>query len=414
MKTVNTIPQLCTIQFTTIPTTKLWPYFLPTQKKPIFAFLPFVRRFMKILYLIDQLYLHGGVEKMLAQKINYFIQVFGYEVILVTFEQQDKPFVYKVNERVQYYDLGINYNRSESYFGRKNVLKSFSHFNKLKNILSENKPDVIISVAFTPDHYFLPFISGKTPILKERHFSGFIIKNQTGLLCPKNLMNIFFKKYSRVIVLNKDEKKYYSSFITEVIPNFIVVSDNNRKRENTIIAAGRIAKVKQFDHLIKAWALIASNHETWKLKIFGDGDDDIEKYLQTLIKDLGLEKSVQIKQSTPLIAEEMAKAKIYALTSETECFPMVLLEAQASGLAIVSYDCPHGPRNIVENEVSGFLTENQNIVNFGAALSKIINDPDQLKKVSHNAKINSQNFTDSIIMEQWDKLLRNLIYERKN
>ena len=369
---------------------------------------------MKIIYLIDQLYLHGGVEKMLAQKINYFIQVLGYEVILVTSEQQDKPFVYEVNKRVQHYDLGINYNRAESYFGRKNLLKTFNHFRKLKTILSQKKPDIIISVSFTPDQYFLPLINGTTPILKELHFSGFIIKNQTGLLCPKNLMNIFFKRYSRVIVLNEDEKKYYPSFITEVIPNFIVVSDSNRKRENTIIAAGRIAKVKQFDHLIKAWALIAPNHEAWKLKIFGDGDDDIKMYLQTLIKNLVLEKSVEIKQATPLIVEEMAKAKIYALTSETECFPMVLLEAQALGLAIVSYDCPHGPRNIVNNEVTGFLTENQNIINFAAALSKLINDPDQLKKVSHNAKINSQNYTDSIIMERWNKLLRNLIYESKN
>jgi glycosyltransferase involved in cell wall biosynthesis len=141
-----------------------------------------------------------------------------------------------------------------------------------------------------------------------------------------------------------------------VIPNFTDFQSKKHYseiREKTIIAAGRIAPVKQFDKLIVIWSTLHREFPDWKVKIFGGGDDQLTKELNQLIKKHHLSSSVSLLSSTPHIESEMQRASIYAMTSKTECFPMVLLEAKACGLPIISFDCPTGPKHIVNHGVDG-------------------------------------------------------------
>jgi len=163
---------------------------------------------MRIMYITDQMYLHGGVEKMLAAKINSWIQDFGYEVILITSEQKNKDFIYQLDSRLKHVDLGIDYQREKSYFHPANLQKVFGHVSKLKNKILEFKPDIIVSPSFAPEQYVLPYIVKKIPKIKEIHFSGHILQPQTGRFSPKKLMDRFFGNYTRVVVLNEDERKY--------------------------------------------------------------------------------------------------------------------------------------------------------------------------------------------------------------
>lgn len=364
---------------------------------------------MKILYLNNQFYLHGGIEKILSQKINYLIEELQYEVILCTSEHKNKTYVYPLNEKVNHIDLEINYDRSKSYFHPYNLLKAIKHYKKLKDTIKVLNPDIIVSVNYTPEQYFLPFIEQKIPKIKEFHSSGVTLK-PTNSLAGKLKYQLFrlFDKYDSVVVLNKDEKKYYPFKNIEVIPNFIKLSTQNKslKKENTIIAAGRIAPVKQFDHLIRSWSLIANEYPNWQVKIFGDGDDEIKNNLQGLIGEL-MVPNIELMGPTTFLKEEMEKASIYAMTSASECFPMVLLEAQAAGSAVVSYDCPHGPKNILLNN-SGLLIEPNSIQELSAGISRLINNDLQRKFFSKLAITNSENFEESLIMRQWISLFKKL------
>src|SRR5690606_37848950 len=131
----------------------------------------------------------------------------------------------------------------------------------------------------------------------------------------------------------------------------------------------------------------------WKIKIFGEGDLALEKHLKKLITDLKLEDRIQLKGATGFLSREMGSAKIYAMTSATECFPMVLLEAQAQGMAVVSYDCPNGPRNIVDDQLNGVLTEGQNIPKCAAPVSGTIKDAEKWQPISRHAVLNAEKFT---------------------
>lgn len=360
---------------------------------------------------MDQMHTHGGGEKILSSKMNSLVNDFGCEVYLCTSEQDGKPSVYAISKEINWLDLGINYRRNKSYFSPLNLIKTIQHFLKLKKALFKIKPDVIISVSYSPEQYFLPFIHKNIPKVKEIHSSGVNYKRPIGLI-QKLKYQLFglFENYNAVVVLNNDEEQYYPFKNVLVIPNFIEKSLNNIQKKNTIrkniiIAAGRIAPVKQFDHLIKAWSLIAKDFPDWKVQIYGEGDEPLLSELDTLIKEQSV-PNIQLMGATNNLGKKMEEAAIYALTSATECFPMVLLESLACGLPIVSYDCPHGPSNIVTNGEDGILVEHNSIECFAENLTKLIIDEELRMKMERSAVINSKRFEEDVIMMQWINLFK--------
>lgn len=365
---------------------------------------------MKILYVTDQLYLHGGIEKMLAQKINHWITNYNYEVVLCTSEQRGHGFVYPVDAKLSHIDLAVNYTRTKSYFHPENLLKSIRHFNSLKALLKSQQPDIIISVNYTPEQFFLPFLAKHIPKVKEFHASGVTFtKPETIGEKLKNQLFLLLGRYEAKVVLNPDEKKYYPFEGLSVIPNFIEIKAAQQRiiPEKTVLAAGRIAPVKQFDHLIKAWSQIASDFPDWQLKIFGNGDAHLIAHLHNLIDDLQL-SNIQLLEATNHLEQEMQKAAIYAMTSATECFPMVLLEAQAAGLPIISYNCPHGPRNIINANRDGWLSPHNEISIFAEKLSELMENDSLREAIGKAAKKNVVRFSKEEIMKQWNALFLKL------
>ena len=370
---------------------------------------------MRILYCTNQLYVHGGIERILSQKMNALVQDYGHEVYLLTFEQKDQNFVYNLNKKIIFNDLRINYLSGKSYYNPKNIIKIVKHFFKLKSAITRIKPDIIISISFTPDQYFLPFIDKKIPKIKELHSSGIIVSkcanqgNGFKVWFNNKLIDVF-NKYNSLVLLNKDEKKYFPRANTFEINNFTdFVVENNIEKENTIIAAGRIVPAKQFEELAFIWKKIHLNFPDWKIKIFGDGDAYIIINLKKIVSELQIENSFLIFEATKNIKLEMQKSKVYAMTSQTECFPMVLLEAQICGLPIISYDCPNGPRNIINNEVDGFLIEDKNRILFAEKLSFLLTNKDLLIKMSQNSSVNVNRFNKSKIMTIWNNLFQEVL-----
>jgi glycosyltransferase involved in cell wall biosynthesis len=78
-------------------------------------------------------------------------------------------------------------------------------------------------------------------------------------------------------------------------------------------------------------------------------------------------------------------------------------------MAIISYDCPNGPRNIITNEVNGLLVENQNIDAFAKELKQLILNPSQQKEIQLKAQENISKFLDKSIMNKWNELLLKII-----
>jgi glycosyltransferase involved in cell wall biosynthesis len=167
------------------------------------------------------------------------------------------------------------------------------------------------------------------------------------------LMSLLFKRATVVAVADSIGKELVEHFRLPgsrvvVIPNAVDISEIQARSQEkadcpwpadipAVITSGRLTAVKGQWHLIRAFAE-ASKEVPCRLVILGTGE--LERDLRKLVKDLGIEDQVYFMgwQDNPF--KFMSRARVFVLSSLSEAFPLVLLEAMACGLPVVSADCP--------------------------------------------------------------------------
>ena len=208
-----------------------------------------------------------------------------------------------------------------------------------------------------------------------------------------------------VVTLTQGDVPFWTKYAPsiKVIPNMLTiipkqVIDYNVKR---VICAGRYAPQKGYDLLIHAWEKINSSYNDWHLYIFGNGN---REPFQNIVNGYGLCENVHLMEATPHIAIEFAKSSIYVMSSRFEGFGLVLVEAMACGLPCVSFDCPHGPRDIITDGEDGILVENGNVEALARALEKLMDDVTLRKSMGEKAVNKISRYDCDIIMKQWIQL----------
>ena len=369
---------------------------------------------MKIVFLTDQIYLHGGVEKVLSTKVNYLAEQYHHQVTVVTTEQKGHQPCYAFSEKVNLRDIAINYYRDKSYFHPLNLIKAIKHFFKIKKLIKQLKPDVIVVSNYSFDFYFLPYILPTIPKIKEFHSSRYLEAKQEVSKSVKEKIMAFLsrnaeKKYHQLVVLNSAEKEFYNSEKITVIPNPVPMSNLNVKIQNKkIMAAGRISPVKNFGELIDIFSLLSNDFPEWELHFYGENYSNTKEELQHKINKLNLAHQIKILPPVEDLQKTMLNYSIYAMTSISECFPMVLLEAFSVGVPVISYDCPTGPRNIITNEEDGFLIRNKDQKEYLYYLKELMTKEDLRIKIGNQAKKNILKFSNEQVMKKWNDLFLEL------
>ena len=200
-----------------------------------------------------------------------------------------------------------------------------------------------------------------------------------------------------------DLKNYNFLKRSYVIYNPIKIEkfDLNVKKQNIVLGVGRLDKQKGFDVLIKAFKKIGK--DDWKLLIAGDGPE--RERLETLIKKLG-STNIELIGKTKEIFKYYSQASIFVLSSNKEGFPNVLIEAMAFGCAVVSFDCPYGPAEIIENGVNGILVKNQDENGLKEAIELLIKDEELRKKLSKEAIKVREKYSIEKIVKEWEKVIK--------
>lgn len=362
----------------------------------------------KIVILVDQMHSHGGIEKLVAIKANYWSAVFGYDVTILSTEQVGKPIIYDLNDKVKFQDLAINFDRKKSYFSSINVLKLFKNILKIQRYIFKQKPDFILVASHIPITYILPFlIKGKTKTIKEFHYTKFYDSN----IGIKNKLLIFVEsRYDYLVTLSKEEQSFYYSNNTVVIPNPIEEDINESlisvsQRPLVAIAIVRFAPVKQLESMVAIWEQFYKNHPKWELHIYGSIGNEYYQKIFNLVQEKQLESTIVFKGQTNEVSKVLQSARVLLMTSIQECFPMVILEANAVGVPVVSFDCPTGPRNIIHNEEDGFLITVGAQKAFVNRLEQLSNNNLLLDTLGNNAKQNASNYILSKVMNLWNTII---------
>ena len=199
------------------------------------------------------------------------------------------------------------------------------------------------------------------------------------------------------------------------IPNFIRTVPPEAsldKKKKTVIAAGRLHPVKGFDRLIESFAALHPSFPEWTLKIVGDGEE--YKKLQEKIASCGAEEYIILagRYTQEEIEAAMAEASVYALSSHSEGFPFVLMEAMAGSLPIVAYETRGGLGMMVKDGETGYLVHNRE--QFDEKLALLMRDDDKRADMGRASRAVLQEFTEEAVGRQWVDLIEELCRDKEN
>jgi glycosyltransferase involved in cell wall biosynthesis len=194
------------------------------------------------------------------------------------------------------------------------------------------------------------------------------------------------------------------------IPNAIpeLAGDVSSLEEKVVIAIGRIVWAKGFDRLVNAWKTVTEAHPDWVLRIYGGGTPEREEKLRSRIVDAGLSDKVFLMGSTPEIGVELSKSSIYAVSSRYEGFGMTILEAMSKGVPVVSFNCPHGPKEIITDGHDGLLIRSKKAVALGEGICRLIEEEELRSTLGANAIRTAADYRMDVIGAQWSALLTGL------
>ena len=381
----------------------------------------------KICFLVDSIFSFGGVQRVTAVIAKALAK--NYDVTIVTFDAPSTKdtTLYKLEETDIHYRFfqfpksnHLKWKCSKIYSALyRKILpqtqltsKWYSHSsflsekrNALIQELQKGNYDVIIGV-----HAPLAVrLAACKPYLGETKLIGWIHNSYEALFGEKSLyVGSELRKYYEyqleklhhtIVLCQYDARRYH--FPTTVIYNPLTLTPGNLSTGNSkkFLAVGRFSRQhKGFDLLIKAFHLFTQQQQEWTLDIVGEGVE--ESLYRQMIREYGLQDRITIHPFTDHIQSYYSNAQIYVLSSRWEGFGLVLVEAMAHGLPIVSSDLPTSKEIMGD---FGLYFENENV----EQLVQQLNAATQLdwQKKSQEALEITKRFDLDTIIQQWEKII---------
>jgi glycosyltransferase involved in cell wall biosynthesis len=338
-------------------------------------------------------------------------------------EGKGKPLFYPLSDKIKVVNLDIDFEELWTCSFAKKIfvyLKKQRLFKKaLTKELMRLRPDITISLL-RREINFLNDIKDGSRKIGELHVNRANYRNfeANDSNCVKSLFAKFWMRslvtkltrLDRFVVLTEEDKSAWPELQNIcVIPDPLSFSPTQHSllTEKRVIAVGRYVYQKGFDLLLQAWTIIEKQFSDWELVVFGDGNR--EPYEQQM-KELGIDRNrCRLNGPTADIQKEYVNSSIFAFSSRFEGFGMVLVEAMACGLPVVSFACPCGPKDIVRDGEDGFLVENGNVDDLAQQLMKLMADDNLRTAFAHRAHQNVQRFNMEHIALRWKSLFESCV-----
>lgn len=371
---------------------------------------------MKIVYSTESIDRNGGIQTVTIVKANALAEIEGNEVyIVVPHINGSSPRT--ISQKVHVINLDI-----EDYWVSvfKQPARNRKYKELLQAVLEQIGPDIIVTTGLQ-DRNFLPKIkvSSNPVFIREIHLMS-RYRRLTAEGMKEKILSLWsefldyrlsINHYDKIIILTEEDRKRNWSNNSKAIcmPNPLTVSSNARSplTEKKAIAVGRLNREKHFDALIKAWRIVADAFPEWTLDIWG-GNGPLYEKLKSLIQEYGLDNQVYLRGETKDISAKMAESSIIVSTSITEGMPLVLLEALAAGLPIVTFRYKYGADEIVSEGENGYIVEEDDLDALAERIGKLISDADLRNKMGENAYQSSKRFLPEVIAKRWMDLFLKL------
>lgn len=378
---------------------------------------------LKIVYCTPALYMAGGVERVLSLKANYFADVFGYDITVILTEGKDKPLFYPLSEKINVINLDVNFEELWTCSFAKKIFVYLKKQRIFKERLTEElmriRPDITVSLLRREINFINDIKDGSRKIgelhVNRANYRNFeaddtnFVKRLFAKYWMHNLVS-HLKRLDCFVVLTEEDKASWTELSNvEVIPDPLAfeIDEVSPLKNKRVIAVGRYVYQKGFDLLLQAWKAIEQLHPDWELTIYGMGD---RTPYEKIITDLQIDRDCcHLYGSTPDIKAEYLNSSLFVFSSRFEGFGMVLIEAMACGLPVVSFDCPCGPKDIVRHNEDGLLVPSGDTSQLADALHQMMSGERKRHSMASAAIKNVQRFKLDVICERWNALFENVV-----
>lgn len=364
---------------------------------------------------------YGGVEKAIISMANLFAERYAVEIICV-YNMPGSP-AFPLDSRVKVrYLLDENPNREQwkAAVRSKDPVAFVRESIKSVRVLAGKKLAVVNTIKSIHDGI----------LITTRHEDNLVLSKYG----DKNILKIaqlhhdhnFEKKYVRAFERNYDNIDVFALLAPKLrdevkdimknnghtkivhIPNFLESypeSVDIEAKEKIVVAVGRLDAVKGFDRLVRMFARIHEKAEDWTLHIVGEGSQ--REYLEKLIREykaenyiklIGMLDSVQVEQ-------EMKRASIYAMTSKSEGFAFVIIEAQSCHLPVVAFDVRVGPGMLLKDGETGYLVADGDEEAYIRRVIELMGDAALRKRMGEEAQRHSVLYSRENVADIWNSVL---------
>lgn len=369
-----------------------------------------VRRIVLVIYSLGR----GGAQRILTELANHWTNA-GHDVALVTFAP-DPPSIYSLNHQIQRICLPA---AGTSTSPLQAIFRNISTVRLLRGALRAQSPDVILSFMTRANVLTLLAASALDcrKIISER-----VDPRKAPIPAAWRLLRrLSYALADLIIVQTESVRSSYASvspaWHCAVIPNPLSRSFEKECRApidlrsnlglpadaSIAIGIGRLMPQKGFDLLIRAFARCHANHDRWHLVIVGEGKE-MERLCQ-LSLECGVAARTHLAGLAQSPREFLQQADLFVLSSRYEGFPNTLLEAMSCGLAVLSFGCPSGPEEIINDGTDGILVENGDVAALSRALDELMADDAKRSMLGKNAQRNVQRYSPAVVLPLWDKAL---------
>ena len=359
---------------------------------------------------------YGGIENAITTLANTLVLKYDVEILSV-YRLYNEP-IYKLDDKIKVsYISNIKPNKNEMiyYLKKKNfsmffkglsksIKTGFVKYVKTPLVLRKLNTDVIITTREVHNFLVSKFVSKNIKKIAWEHNHHNNRKKYVNNLVRscKNMDNL--------VLVSNELAEYYKNYLGNkvvYIPNSLDKIPNkvSKLSEKNIVAIGRLSKEKGFDDLLRLFKKISVKYPDWKLNIVGDGME--KNNLLNLASELKLGDKVIFHgyQNKDYINNLLLESSIYVMTSHTESFGLVLIEAMSYGIACVSYTSAQGANEIIDDGVNGYLIKNRNEQEMILKIESLIESEKLRVKLGKNARLKSKSYSSNNVLNKWQRLI---------
>lgn len=389
------------------------------------------------MYCTPALYSAGGVERVVSFKASYFAEQLGYDVTIIVTEGRGRACFFPLSDKVKVVNFELGFEDLWKAPFLHKVLLYLSKQNKYKKRLSIElmriRPDITISMLRREINFLTSLKDGSKKIgelhVNRANYRNFeandsnVLKRLFAKIWMRSLVGKLKCLDQLVVLTDKSKASWPELSNVTVIPDPIPMIIKRVKERRSIgvwstkrvVAIGRYAYQKGYDLLLQAWAEIEKLKELekykevkeWTLDIYGQGD---RTDYRRLMVELGIDANrCHLNGPVDDVGQVYMDSSIFVLSSRFEGFGLVLIEAMASGLSVVSFDCPAGPDEIITDGYDGLLSPSCDVKVLAQKLMMLMTDEELRKRLSQNARQSAQRYEMDMVAGKWVDLFNKLI-----